>query len=1139
MRQELKKIGFKRVGIFVMIVLAAIIFLMICGSANAYDAQKTIERDGNSFDESDGDVTTSGSSYPNGVVLSSGELPGGVTYCGYISPIEAKHLYIYIDYIDNGLVSNGPKVAILKKGTNEFLLSGDLGKKSSKGYVLALDISDPGSYLDDGFYYIQVGADGWDATDVGSIKIVWDYNYPNIIVDDIWWEDIYGNTDGEITAGQPIKIYYKLKNTGESTVVDTFYCRFYIDGQQVGNPITCYDKIKPGDTKNYNTLFNGQPNKWLSTGTHVISVEADINNDVIESNEHDNARNEFLHVIKAKWTFMVYMNGDNNLEKYAIVDFLELSSVGSSPDISVVVQLDRIDDNTLYNHYINMHEEADEKEAKDYVDRYSYKLYDDWTDCKRFFITKGMTPTEKNAIADLSEIAMDDGSELENFIEWSMDRFEADNTILAIWDHGGAWYGVSWDYTTGINERITMKELHETLSQSLDNKKLSILGFMDCLMANFEVCQAIKEFCNYEIGSEKVGWAYPDEGEIWNLDHILNYMENSIYPEQVAKFIIDNSFDNLQEYMKYESHTWSVMKLDKINNLNKNITTFAQKLKSYLADYRLEIANARENAQELNYFTYKYSVDDKLYERYGLVDLWHFAHLINQDINLPNDLRIAADNVKTSVRYVVKDIHHRHHTSIDGSDINVDDEEGLSIYFPYHKHVYENYAATYHALPYKNDEWSKFLDCYFDDNLPTNPSRFSSSHSISDWSNDPTIEVFWYGSSDDTNIKGYYYKWTIEDPDYIPNKNDDFVETNQITSPSLSTGNWYLHVRAMDYAGNLGDASTVLHIGPFWIDTSSPDTPSVTSSHTEGSWSTDNDISFYWTKVYDYGSGLSGYGYEWDHNSETLPAGKNLGYEETSKNFYGVSDGIWYFHLRALDYAGNWGGTDHYGPIKIDTHAPENWNGFMPSDYVKTQEPICSIKVTDFTSGLDISTAYYRYSTDNGDSWSEWIAADCTGYDGTTSEQTVTAYYVPFNQDSDYYNKIQFKIEDIAGNEGISPVYTVKIDTIPPGSASNLYSPSHETEEWSNDNIIYVAWTPAEDHPSSGLAGYSIEWNHISDYLPDEAMDIGPVASIISPPLDEGNDWYFHIRSVDNAGNWDDEAVHLGPFWVDATPPIQ
>ena len=134
-------------------------------------------------------------------------------------------------------------------------------------------------------------------------------------------------------------------------------------------------------------------------------------------------------------------------------------------------------------------------------------------------------------------------------------------------------------------------------------------------------------------------------------------------------------------------------------------------------------------------------------------------------------------------------------------------------------------------------------------------------------------------------------------------------------------------------------------------------------------------------------------------------------------------------------------------------------------------------------------------------------------------------------------------------------------DTEPPNGVTNLQSPSHSNAigQWndpqSKNNRVTVTWTNATDNiqaglpaddVANGLDGYSIVWDHSPNTLPDETKDIEDVQSTTSPPLSNGNDWYFHIRSVDNGidvneddiiddeANWDDTAVHLGPFYIES-----
>ena len=44
----------------------------------------------------------------------------------------------------------------------------------------------------------------------------------------------------------------------------------------------------------------------------------------------------------AEWTVMIYLDADNNLESAGIDDISEMEMVGSSDDVNIVVQVDRI-----------------------------------------------------------------------------------------------------------------------------------------------------------------------------------------------------------------------------------------------------------------------------------------------------------------------------------------------------------------------------------------------------------------------------------------------------------------------------------------------------------------------------------------------------------------------------------------------------------------------------------------------------------------------------------------------------------------------------------------------------------------------------------------------------------------------------
>ncbi len=178
-----------------------------------------------------------------------------------------------------------------------------------------------------------------------------------------------------------------------------------------------------------------------------------------------------------EWTYMVYLDGDNNLEGAGIDDFMEMSSVGSSPAVNIVVQFDRI---------------------TGYVSSYG-----DWTTCKRFLVTQGMTPTAANALIDLGECNMGDLNTLDAFVTWAMTDFPADNYALILWNHGSGWKSINnwvpWaddlkdakdaGLTRGIcvdNTNNDYLSLQET-KVALTGKYVQLLGYDACLMHMIEV----------------------------------------------------------------------------------------------------------------------------------------------------------------------------------------------------------------------------------------------------------------------------------------------------------------------------------------------------------------------------------------------------------------------------------------------------------------------------------------------------------------------------------------------------------------------------------------------------------------------------------------------------------------------------
>ncbi|MBN2392977.1 MAG: hypothetical protein JXR84_19760 [Anaerolineae bacterium] len=229
---------------------------------------------------------------------------------------------------------------------------------------------------------------------------------------------------------------------------------------------------------------------------------------------------------KAKWTFMVYMAGDNNLSSAGEKDIGEMRSVGSTDAVNIVVEFDRIG---------NAHE------------------------TKRYHIQpNGVNEHTKS----LGETDSGDPKVLLKFLEWAAKNYKADHYGLVLWNHGGGWVPDEMDKVARsvdavnynqreANERsssslgrvlfrTTLETIFEIPSvqerailsddgsgHSLDTvelgkvlakavkmfgQKLDLLGMDACLMSNLEVAYQAQDYVNYSVASEENepnnGWPY-------------------------------------------------------------------------------------------------------------------------------------------------------------------------------------------------------------------------------------------------------------------------------------------------------------------------------------------------------------------------------------------------------------------------------------------------------------------------------------------------------------------------------------------------------------------------------------------------------------------------------------------------------
>jgi uncharacterized delta-60 repeat protein len=126
----------------------------------------------------------------------------------------------------------------------------------------------------------------------------------------------------------------------------------------------------------------------------------------------------------------------------------------------------------------------------------------------------------------------------------------------------------------------------------------------------------------------------------------------------------------------------------------------------------------------------------------------------------------------------------------------------------------------------------------------------------------------------------------------------------------------------------VGGASVVGHtawaLSRYLADGTAPTNPTLTSSsHTVGAWSADSTVEVAFAGAADEWSGVDGFSFSWDGSATTVPdTVKDAEETASGTTSPSLADGSHYVHVRTADRAGNWSGTVHLGPFRIDATAP-------------------------------------------------------------------------------------------------------------------------------------------------------------------------------------------------------------------------
>jgi len=356
-----------------------------------------------------------------------------------------------------------------------------------------------------------------------------------------------------------------------------------------------------------------------------------------------------------EWTWLAYINADNDLDVNAPKDLDEMSKIGSNNWLNIVTFVDRVEAGATLN-YI---EQGNIKELKSLgqVDSGDYK----------FFIDQ---------VKDM------------------MTQFPAKHYVLVVWDHGSGWKsqqktgikGISHDWSTGSSISteqlgVAMAEIKKSLGRNID-----ILAMDACFMQMMEVAYVVKDSCDFIAGSEAgiplYGFPYRQILKALKAD----ISARNFVPKLVAEFA--NSYHGGSQGR--EATTISALDCSKLNDLKDALDGFAKA--SMAGSYASQFENARSKVKTFD-------------EPCNNIDLWHLLTLLRENIQ-DEAFQTAAVKLDGALKAAI--IANAITNLPNYTQINAN---GLAIYFPKQSHWL---SGDYLLTPFaENSLWDEMLQDYY------------------------------------------------------------------------------------------------------------------------------------------------------------------------------------------------------------------------------------------------------------------------------------------------------------------------------------------------------------------------------------------------------------------------------------------
>jgi hypothetical protein len=391
----------------------------------------------------------------------------------------------------------------------------------------------------------------------------------------------------------------------------------------------------------------------------------------------------------AEWTFMCYLHAADLPDEE---DINEMEMAGSLPGkLNIIVLWDKPEESEQDVIVKVQHDSAG----------YNLNLVSSYLDDNGEVIPPG-------------GLDMGDGATLERFLCWTLPRFPAKHYLLDLWDHGSGIFGAPLprvpfrEVCGGLNLWEIRDAVKTALAQQTLVDKFDIIGFDACVMGWIETTYSLRDVTDIVLASENSepgpGWDYGPP--LINLrENIDTYTAEEFARDIAQYYIISYTDPNHPYHYLCDNVTQSASRVSTmLDTAVPALDNFATVSMNYLPEYKAEFEKC---------------LDATSYWGYEVTDLGHLMYEINQDVDMPTEVRDAAQVVRNAVEQSM--VYHGHNNGVP------DQESGWTIWFPrditLQPQVYQDEYLMPGYIEFYETKWDEFLYAYADQ-IPVNPGWF-------------------------------------------------------------------------------------------------------------------------------------------------------------------------------------------------------------------------------------------------------------------------------------------------------------------------------------------------------------------------------------------------------------------------------